>query len=176
MAQSGYIIVEVDDPNFNKDHEESQTNTRTTKALYNPNANPVATYHRLNYLNDTQAAVGIRFLRLFVMSGRSGTKAVDFMKEPVDGGGWKDNFSDKMANAGNELDRVKRRLGPDGYELMEAVCGECKFLKQIVIEHHDRYTKRYESVLMTRLRNCLDTLAIDWEMENTGTIRRRPGY
>lgn len=171
--QPEYIEVEVDNPNYQPANDGEPGNPRKTSAIYNYRESPIAHMYKHRNVTRSQAEAGVYFRKLYEAAGHSGPRAIDWRKEPVDGGGWADPYDDIMMKAAMELVRVKKRLGPEGFALVERVCGQCVFLKDVVHEHTNSYSKRYESKISQQLKDCLKTLAIDWGYENLGIKARR---
>jgi hypothetical protein len=98
-----------------------------------------------------------------------GVKAMNPLKEPVDGGGARgEHYNDRTRNAYAILARAKQVLGPDAYRLVEIVIRERRSLKEVaVMTGHD-----YENV-RGRFRSALDKLAKAFGFIGEGPHRKR---
>lgn len=154
--QAEVISVSVDDPYFNRAHDETASNTRQTQALLNVRESPARYYEARDKITKDMAAAADRFRRLYEMAGGGSVKAMDTTKEPVDGGFMSDGLTDAKLRAANELKLVYLKLGKPGYELVEQVCGHLIWVKHL--SRTDYETRRN----MERLRDSLDTLSLFW--------------
>ncbi len=161
-------IMDVDNPDYNRDHDGASGNPKKIRAAFNPRESPVMWMLVRGWVTDPQAMAATRFRSLYERAGGAGAKAIDYARVTVDGGGITDPISDASMDAHNQLKDVQARLGPAGYELIEKVCGQLLFIKQVAAEHRFSSSKRYESRLSCQLRECLDILAIDWGYQTVG--------
>lgn len=156
------FIDNVENPNFQRGYAESATNPKTISAAYNARESPIAWMLVHERVNAAQAKAASIFRRNYEMAGGAGAKAIDYTKEPVDGGGFPDILTDRQAEAAKELGRARAALGFSGYELVEQVCGQCLWINQI------EATKWRQLQAANNLRDCLDVLADFWG------VQRRP--
>lgn len=172
----GFMLVDVDNPMFSADHAESQSNPKKTKAAYNYRESPVSLMHARGQVGSAQAMAANEFRRLYELAGQSGPKAVDWRKEPVDGGGPSDGDAlGRQMEAAREIIRAKNKLGDAGFLLVEKICGQCMFLKHVVEDMSPKYNKRHETKLSKELKDCLTTLAIFWGYQRLD-VRRHRGW
>ena len=162
-----FILVDVDNPNYQPGNDGEPGNPKKEKAFYNYRESPVAFMYARRYISKPQAEAGVKFRLLYEKCGGGGARAIDWRKEPVDGGGWKDPFTDKSMEAARELIEVRNKLGREGYMLVEMVCGNCVFLNDIA--KAEGYSKRYVSKLSRNLQECLDVLAVYWGFQRLKT-------
>lgn len=163
-----FIMVDVDNPEYSRDHDGASGNPKKIRAAFNSKESPVMWMHARNWVTDSQAMAATEFRRLYEMCGGAGARAIDFTKEPVDGGGYIDPISDRRMDAAKELMQVQHRLGRSGYDLVERVCGQLFFIKQVAAQYRNSSSKRYETKLANQLKDCLDVLAIDWGYQTVG--------
>lgn len=153
----GFVMIEVDNPGYQPQHDGATANPRKIQAAYNPKESPAAWYRSKRIIQEHEYQAASRFRMLYERCGGSGVKALDYGKETVDGGiGPQDGLTDARAMAGRELADAHDKLGHAGYLLVEATCGQCFWMKDI---YPDRYTQRKQ---MGVLRECLDELSIMW--------------
>lgn len=161
IAGNGFIMVDVDNPNYNPAHAGASGNPAKITAAYNPKESPAAWYRAKGIIDEPAYQAASLFRFLYERCGGSGVKALDYGKEPVDGGQIAtDGLTDGRMDAAKRLLQAHDKLGHAGYLLVEAVCGQCFWVKDI---HPDQYTQRRQ---MAALRDCLDELAVMWEFKN----------
>src|SRR5690606_19564740 len=83
-------------------------------------------------------------------------QAMDYGREPVDGGGVTDPISERRAEAARELAECRRKLGEMQYELVVAVCGQGQALSGVGADDRARKTAA------DNLRDALDRLGGLW--------------
>lgn len=169
---NGLIMVDVDNPHYSRDHAESQSNPKKTRAAYNYRESPVAFMHVRGYITDEQARAGIQFRLYYELQYGTGPIAIDWRKEPVDGGGRKNNYSDLKEDARRQLDGAKVMLGKQPYKLVERVCGQCIPLST-VLKESGNHSKRAITSLSKQLQGSLDTLAVCWGIQRLNPRGKR---
>lgn len=150
------IMVEVENPYFSGAHFEDATNPRKITAAMSMRESPAIWMHQHKQLDDAQAACASRFRRHFEAAGGSGAKAMDTTKEPVDGGKVEDGITDSKVDAAKQLFRARAVLDVYEYRIVEQVCGQCIWIKDLVA------SKRAQLVMAQDLRVALDKLAMLW--------------
>jgi len=167
VTLSNVIWVEIDNPDFSRDHEEGKAgNLKTTRAMLNMRESPALWMLQHNYIDQAQYRASDRFRRLYEQTAGSGVKGMDTAKEPVDGGKFVDSLTDARMQAAKELVSARRYLGdytgiPFSFELVERVCGQCYWIK-------DLYDKEREQQSAGRhLKLCLDGLAELWDYKQS---------
>ena len=163
-SESPIVSMEVDNPDYQPEHHGAAANPKRIKAAFNMRESPVIWMRARGYVTEPQAMAATEFRRLYERSGGAGGKAIDFTREPVDGGTASDSITDARIDALKELSRVKDRLGIAGFDIVQKVCGECVFIKDLAP------TKWYQLKLADQLKDCLDVLAVDWGYQ-TSRIR-----
>lgn len=99
-----------------------------------------------------------RFRALWETMGGKGASAIDYSREPVDGGRIAEPIRASQLDAGKQLAAVSRLLGPRFYKLVSGVCGEGHSLV-------DMYpAKRQRLTATDNLRAALDDMAEMWGM------------
>lgn len=167
-AKTLVTFVDVDNPGYSRAHDGASANPRKLTVPYSVRESPLAVmYHQRKSIDEAQYAAGNRFRSLFERTGGSGAQAMDYTKEPVDGGiGPSDGLTEARMDAAKELSRVEHLLGPQGYRLVRTVCGELIFLK----DYEPRRHFRDGHSLM--LKHCLTIMAEFWGLQTKG---RRAG-
>lgn len=153
------IAVDVDDPYFNRAHAETKANPRKITAAYNMMESPIAYMIAKGQVDQGQGAAGLHFRRIFEQAGGTGAQAMDYTKEPVDGGMIADPITERQWRAGQELRDAHAMLGQLGYDLVRDVCGRGCFLKDLYP------TKWQQTQAGKNLRDCLTTLSHHWGYE-----------
>ncbi len=151
--------VEIANPYYSRDHAADATNPRTIPAMLNVRESAVTTMAARGHLDTAQVAAADRFRKLFETMGGKGAGAVDYDREPVDGGSRADPITEQQVAAGKELARCRALLGVRLYRLVECVCGEGKSLHEVAGKE-----KRARLVAADMLRMGLDDLAAMWRL------------
>lgn len=155
-------VYKVDNPNFSRDHIEGRAaNFRKIDALVNVQESAIGVLTARGYLHPAQVRAADRFRQLWEKAGGAGAGAMDYTREPVDGGGKSEAISDTLVAAGLELERCRKELGTRGYRLVASVAGEGRSIEEIAGQRQrDRYS------LTDALRGCLEDLAVMWRYTN----------
>lgn len=162
-----FILIDVDNPNYQPGNDGEPGNPKKERAAYNYRESPIAFMRARRYITESQAKAGVKFRLLYEKCGGGGARAIDWRKEPVDGGGWFDPFTDNRMEAAKELQQIQDKLGREGYLLVEKVCGNCIFINDLA--HAEGYSKRYVTKLSRNLQECLDVLAVYWGFQRLKT-------
>lgn len=156
LAPSHIVETETDNPMFSRDHQESMSNPRRIKASFNMRESYVGWLWQKRLITDAEKKAADRVRHAFEALGGSGAKAIDYSKEPVDGGGAVSDITDRQITAGRTLREVHRMLGPQGHDLVMRMCGEGRWPQDMALD------RRKRDYLSMRLRECLEHLAIMW--------------
>lgn len=153
--------AKVDNPEFTRDHkEEYAANYKKTTATINAKESAVSAMYARKLLDEAQALSATRFRMLWETLGGKGAGAMDYSKEPVDGGKTPEPIDLRQMQAGIELKRCREKLGERGYKLVSQVCGEGYQISELVDG------KRQQLSLMDALRGFLDDLSGMWRYSN----------
>ena len=155
---AGVFIVEIENPNFSADHLEGNGNRRKTDAAMNIRESPIAWYHHHGWIGKAEAKAAGEYRRLYELTGAGGVRAMDTTKEPVDGGFASDGLTDRRMDAAKKLAYIQAKIGC-GYWLVQKVCGECVWIKDIPDIHQ---TKRQRRKAMEHLNQLLGVVAEEW--------------
>lgn len=155
-------IYKVDNPDFSRDHVESYAGNHVKiDAIVNVHESAIGILTARGYLHPAQVQAADRFRKLWEMAGGAGAGAMDYAREPVDGGGPREAISDSLVSAGLELDRCRETLGVRGYRLVSSVAGEGLSIEEIAgHRQRDKYS------LTDALRGYLEDLAVMWRFAN----------
>jgi len=85
-------------------------------------------------------------------------QAMDYGREPVDGGGVQEPISERRAEAGRQLAACRLKLGEMQYGLVVAVCGQGQSLQGVAGDDRGRKTAA------DNLRDALDRLGAMWRI------------
>ena len=155
----GFIMVDIQNPNFNPAHEGSAGNPALIQAIMNPRESPIAWYYcqrSRTKVEEYHVRAANEFRRLYERSGGSGMKAFDYTKDPVDGGNVSDGITEGRMDAAKKLKDAHQQVGYAGFSLLQATCGELLWIK-------DQYaTRRLQDSAMDDLKKGLDVLAEYW--------------
>ncbi|MBB2670708.1 UNVERIFIED_ORG: hypothetical protein GGE44_000249 [Rhizobium esperanzae] len=134
------------------------SNPRTIPAIINIKESAITMLASRGRIDAAQLAAATRFRALWEAMCRS-TRAVDYGREPVDGGGHANPVSHRQMHAAEELRRVRPLLGEEGYSLVSHICGEGYSLGEVV---RPGSSKRAKLKAADDLRACLDLLCGAW--------------
>jgi hypothetical protein len=152
---------EVPNPDWSRDHDGAVANPRKIMVSINIKESAIAVLESRGYLHPAQVEAADRFRRLYEAAGGSGAKAMDYTKEPVDGGGTAEPISLRRMQAGIELKRCRELLGARGYQIVSALAGEGRSIEEIAgHRQRDKYS------LTDALRGFLEDLAVMWRYSN----------
>lgn len=168
---TGFVIVDIDNPYFNSSHHGSESQHKRTQALYNPRESPIAwmyAHREQTGVTEAQVAAAHEFRKLYETARGVGIRSMDYEKTPVDGGKMGDILTDRQVDASNELAAAHCRIGSHGYQLVEQVCGQCIFIRQLAAR------RSAQNKLSQHLKESLETLAVFWGLQRlrTRTYRR----
>lgn len=149
-------LCEVDNPLYNRDHYGEKWNPRKSTVQINVRESAVSVLAARGYLDEAQVRAATRFRALWERLGGSGAGALDYSREPVDGGPARDPINERQMEAGRELARCRAILGLRGYALVGKVCGQGHSLMEIGSIRRERDTAA------DNLRGLLDDLAVMW--------------
>jgi hypothetical protein len=155
----GFILIDVDNPFYNPGHEDTTSNSRKTKAVYNYRESPASLMYARGHINAAQNRAADWFRMMYEMGG-SQLQAMDWRREPVDGGKRPDPFTQRRSDAHKSLEEIYALLGND-YFLVEKFCGQGFFLKEIVWQEMGNQSKRHEKRISDRIKGCLDIIATE---------------
>lgn len=156
-------IVEADipNPNHNPAHAGKAGNPATIRVSVNAGESPIAWYyhHRSQTgFDELHLRAGDKFRRLYERVGGSGVQAMDYAKEPVDGGRVSDGMTEARHDAGKQLAEAHKEIGEKSYRIVEAVCGDRAWLKQLFPNRKDARGK------MQELKAALEKLGKLWNL------------
>ena len=164
---------QVDNPLYMRDHAGDKTNHRQISVPFNHKESAISALAAKRAIDEAQAAAAVRFRSLWEAVGGAGAKAIDYSKEPVDGGGAVEPISLKQLTAGSELkrasDALKSAHGLYAYRLVGYVAGEGRSI------HEMTETRRQRDTMTDNLRTYLDVLAELWGFRTRNSFRSRNG-
>lgn len=147
--------VTVANPYFNPG---DATNPRTIQAVVNIRESAAVMMHSRGRLDDAQFAAATKFRALWEAMYRS-TRAIDYGREPVDGGTRAEPITERQMFAADQLRHIRPLLGEDGYWLVSRICGEGYSIGEVV---RPGASKRAKLKAARDLRDCLDLLCKVW--------------
>lgn len=160
------VTKTIDNPYFSPDHRESRDNPRTIEAEINIRESSIATMLARKHIDEVQALAGNRYRSIYEAAGQSGTRALDWTVERVDGGRVTDGLTARRMDALTEYGRLQRVVGQLGGSVLDRVCGERMSLSEVVVLTRgadlSRSQRQEEAEFLGKLlRRNLDILA-DW--------------
>lgn len=107
---SAIFGVEVPDPHV-----------KGTTARVNRRLSPVRLMHRRGEISEGHVRACEAFLEVVVAAEFGGAKAIDYRREPVDGGRIAEPLSPQALGAGRELVVIARHVGKIGYDILTRI-------------------------------------------------------
>lgn len=170
-SDQGMAFATVENPNWSRAHDGEKTNPRFITVPFNHKESAVSTLAAKGAIDPAQLAAAVRFRSLWEAVGGAGAKAMDYTREPVDGGGAVDPISMKQLTAGSELKRASDALlkahGLYAYRLVSYIAGEGRSI------HEMTETRRQRDTMTDMLRLYLDVLAELWGYGSSQSFRSR---
>ncbi len=161
----------IHNPLWSRDHYGDRTNPRFVTAAINPRESGIVTLAARGLIDEAQEQAADRFRSIWETLGGSGAKALDYTKEPVDGGGFSDPISIRQIAAGKELKVVSEALrsehGEYAYRLLTYIAGEGRSVYELTD------TRRQRDTMTDNLRTYLSFLAYFWGYSNSAQPSRR---
>lgn len=161
---------EVPNPLFMADHDEGSGNVRMIHAAINVRESAVETLYARGLLDDGQKRAADRFRAIWEAMGGAGAGAMDYTREPVDGGGAREAITDRLVRAGQEMHMAERALeaahGRYAVKLVGYVAGDGHSIRDLT------QTRRQRDTMTDMLRLYLDVLAELWGFSNSATGMR----
>jgi len=161
-------VTLVENPAWRPDLDGERAFPRKVPALVNVRESAIATLaarkdrHGRPLIDAAQVAAADRVRRLWEALGGAGARAIDYTREPVDGGHIADPIKVGQLMAGKQLEQAHRRLGSLNYRLVCRVCGEGMALRDLYA------SKRQRLVAADNLRSSLDLLCLMWGISVAG--------
>ncbi|MGR8960996.1 hypothetical protein [Rhizobium leguminosarum] len=152
--------VTVTNPYHTPAHDGEAGNPRTIPAIINIKESAITMLASRGRIDAAQLAAATRFRAMWEAMCRS-TRAIDYGREPVDGGGHADPISHKQMHAAEELRRIRPLLGEDGFSLVSRICGEGYSLGEVI---RPGSSKRAKLKAARDLREYLDLLCELWNL------------
>lgn len=123
---------------------------------------PLAAMHNAKQIDQAQFVAGRHWQRAYELVETGGVRALDPTRERVDGGGIPQaTISDAQIRAFADLGKATAALGLEGDSLVRDFLGSGLCVRDIAVRR-DAHTERERGYLGRRLRECLNTLAIEF--------------
>jgi len=123
---------------------------------------PLAAMHNAKQIDQAQFVAGRHWQRAFELAEVGGMRAVDLTRERVDGGRIAQaTISDAQIRAFADLKRAMAALGLEGESVIKDFLGRGWCLRDIAARRGAQ-SERERSYIGWRLRECLDTLAVEF--------------
>lgn len=161
-------LIEVDNPNYQREHAESRSNPRRIECAFNPNESYIGWLHVKNKITDAEYKAAGRVRQAFEAMGGAGASAIDYSRDAVDGGRIAEPITPRQMQAGITLRDVHASLGPQGHDLVLRIAGEGCWPRDL---SPDPEGQRY---LRNRLKECLEHLAVHWGYQQRRIVYARP--
>lgn len=160
----------VENPNWRPDLDGERAIPRFITATVNVFESAIATMASRRQIDAAQTLAADRFRKLWEASGGVGAKAIDYSREPVDGGKIAEPISPTQMNAARQLGYIRETLGRRNFDLISKVCGEGRALGELFHEKRDKLTAA------DNLRASLDDMCTEWGISVTATSKPRRKY
>lgn len=153
------VYVTVDDPFYSKSHDGKRGNSKYAKAALNMNENIAAHWKAKQIITDAEYMAASRYRGLYERVGGRGACSIDLTKEVVDGGVMADPISLTQMQASQELKEIHNLLGPQGYDIVEKLCGQCIRLEKLATKRRDR------DQISLICQSMLKRMAVHWDYQ-----------
>lgn len=148
---------EFDNPNYSRAHHGDKTNPPKIVAAINPYESAIVMLAWRGVIDGAQEKAADRIRYLYEALGGSGAGALDYSREPVDGGGARDPISLRLVSAGSEMkdlmDKLREEHGEYACKLVLYIAGEGRSI------HDLTETRRQRDTMTDNLRTYLSFLA-----------------
>jgi len=149
-------MMEVDNPFYSRAHDGDKTNPRTITVCYNPRESYAGMLYARKVITEAENRAANRIRQAYEGIGGAGARAMDYTREPVDGGGHVEPITPRQLEFGRVLRDAALFLGPQGYDLVIKLAGQGLSPKDLARE------KRRQDFWGQRFQECLETLAVHW--------------
>jgi hypothetical protein len=123
---------------------------------------PLAAMHNAKQIDQAQFVAGRHWQRAYELASAGGVRACDPTRERVDGGGISQaTISDAQVRAFADLKRAMAALGLEGESLIKDFLGRGWSLRDMAARR-GAASERARGYIGWRLRECLDTLAVEF--------------
>jgi hypothetical protein len=172
MPTPAITTKRVHNPLYQRAHHGERTNPKFITAAINPRESGIVTLAARGLIDEAQEEAADRFRGLWETLGGSGAKALDYSREPVDGGGRQSEpISIRLLAAGRDMKAVKDALqaeyGDYAVALVGRIAGEGHSIHELT------QTRRQRDTMTDNLRTYLDFLAHFWGYSNSAQPSRR---
>lgn len=150
------LYLERDNPMWSREHDGASGNPRTVIVAVNIHESAIGTMAARGLLDQAQLKAGDRLRYLLEKAGAGGARAIDYAREPVDGGNGKDPIPDMVIDAAKQLAQIQPLLGLRAYAILRTVISQGCELKDIAATHRERTTTA------DYIKDALDILAVHW--------------
>lgn len=161
----------VENPNWSRAYDGDRTNPRFVTVPFNHRESAISLLAAKGAIDPAQMAAADRFRAIWEALGGAGAGALDYSREPVDGGGASEPITERQLTAGKELKRAAEALrtshGEYAYRLVTYVAGEGRSIHELT------ETRRQRDTMTDNLRAYLDVLSDIWGFANKGSLRKR---
>lgn len=164
--KSQIAIVEADNPLYAPIHAGAAGNPRKISVAINLRESPVAMMAAKGHIDQSQLAAANHFRKLWEALGGSGAGAMDYTREPVDGGGAREPITDRQIDAGLKLKQAQMHVGVRAFGVVEKVCGEGVSVSDLGASHRERTT------YADYLKHALTDLSELWGYASRGKVQR----
>jgi hypothetical protein len=158
---------DVDNPLFKRAHAGARWNPAKIDAARNMRESTFSALAGRKVLDHQQIAAARKFLGYYEAVGGSGAQAIDYSREPVDGGGAREAISDRQVDAGIKLKEAAGHLGHRAYSIVERVIGDGYTIAQISTNDRSKRTNA------DYLKDALDDLAALWGINRPVNFTKR---
>lgn len=170
-TQEGHSKVQVrfldmENPNWEPGKDGVNGIPRKTRLAVNMRESPAMWLFSHKHIGEADLRAANRVRMLYEASGWVGVQSIDYTITKVDGGNRSDGLTDRRQAAAKELNQLQAMIGKADYELLQKVCGECVFPKDLA----DTEWKR--KVLSRRLRAILAQVSEIWGYRTRNAKKR----
>lgn len=144
------VVMKVDNPEYQQEHAGTNGNPKHILAAVNMNESISAHWLHKGKIDQWEYQASTQFRSWYERAGGKGASAIDYTKVKVDSSGSSDPISNSAASSALNLKDIHNLLGPEGFDVVEKLCGQCLPIDAAYITHHER---------RVRSKQCREMLA-----------------
>lgn len=165
-VKADVVMIETDNPLYVSSHAGASGNPKKITAAMNLRESPVAMMAAKKHIDQSQLMAANTFRKLWEQMGGAGAGAMDYTREPVDGGGAREPITDRQIDAGLRLKEAQAHIGRRGFDVVQKVCGEGIGVSDLGSSHRERTT------YADYLKDSLSDLAELWGYQSRAKAQR----
>lgn len=164
-SDPNFVMVEVDNPDYQPQHAGASGNPRKSPATFNLRESYVGELAARRVITEGEKRAADRIRAAYEAMGGAGAGAIDYERVRVDGGQIAQTVTDRQLNASRTMRESINALGPQGHDLVIQIAGQGR--RPVEFSR----VKGRQDYISQRFRECLETLAEHWGYQSRRTIK-----